>query len=133
MKRPWATHNAAEVFHTWWNHDKRGTKGDTMIPKGYHNHPGCTGLANLPLMETIATIEKAQEVLSQIHCPACLSVLAVEEEKDREEAAKEIEWQKARQIYFRKVAHYIQARQQAVKYSGTATWMDDQWGGNLDD
>jgi predicted RNA-binding Zn-ribbon protein involved in translation (DUF1610 family) len=73
-------------------------------------------------MENIATIEKAQEALSQIHCPTCLKVLAITEEVDRREATKEIEWQKERLTYFRRVAHYIQARKQAVMYSDGATW-----------
>ena len=108
-----------------------------MIPKGYHKHPGCTGLANRPVMEQQDNLEEAQKLLNNIHCPTCLNLLGVDATKDRAEAAAEIEWQKARQHYFRRVAHYIQARSQAVKYGGSKfVGGPDSFvpeGGNLDD
>jgi hypothetical protein len=103
-----------------------------MIPKGYHKHPGCNGLANLPVMENIPTLEEAQTALSQVHCPTCLDLLSDSAGGDRAGILHLIAWAQKRQQYFRRVAHYIQARQQAVMYTGTS-WIDDQWGGNLDD
>ena len=99
----------------------------------HHPDPRCTGLSNLPVMASIPELEEAQERLSQVNCPNCLDLLADDATRDRAYVYNVIVEAEARQHYFRRVAHYVEARSQAVKYASTTNWKDDQWGGNLDD
>jgi hypothetical protein len=84
-------------------------------------------------MSTIPTLEEAQKRLDRVYCPDCLKLLSDDAERDRRIIWEMLEEIKLRQAYFRKVAFYIKARQQAVKYQDVESYKDDQWGGNLDD